>query len=53
VTAVCLPLRGVEGLVILDIAQVLFVPLLHQALIALGNGEPALLLAVAGTWLSQ
>jgi hypothetical protein len=33
----------------LDVARVLFAPLLHQALIALGDGEPALLLAVAGT----
>jgi hypothetical protein len=28
---------------------VLFAPLLHQALNALGDGEPALLLTVAGT----
>jgi hypothetical protein len=28
---------------------VLFAPLLHQVLITLGDGEPALLLAVAGT----
>jgi hypothetical protein len=27
----------------------LFAPLLHQALIVLGDGEPVLLLAVAGT----
>jgi hypothetical protein len=49
VTAVWLHLRGVKGLLILDVTRVLFAPLLPQALIALGNGEPALLLAVAGT----
>jgi hypothetical protein len=52
VTAVFLPLHplhGVEGLLILDVAQVLIALLLHQALITLGDGEPALLLVVAGT----
>jgi hypothetical protein len=44
-----LPLRAIEGLLILDVARVIFALFLHQALIALGDGEPALLFAVAGT----
>jgi hypothetical protein len=43
------PLRGEEGFFVLTVARELLPPLLHQALVALGNDEPALRLAVAVT----